>query len=536
MDSMSKTKGTTNASALTEDDASDGQEAIRRAFRGDSLIPSVAVVDGCGCHVGVSRGELLLRDGLSRYRRERRYPKVGSGLRRVLIMGDASITTAALRWCASTGAAVAIVGSDTRLLATSASGVEDARIRRQQALAAGNEMGLAIAKMLLGAKVRGQARIAGKALGRPDVAQTIDAFALMLEAAQSVDECRNLEATSAEIYWRAWAANPATALRFARTDVSKGRIPARWSQFDGRRSFIGSSNANKRSERPLNSLLNLGYRLAEIEVRLQCFGVGVDPAFGVVHLDRAGRDGMVLDVLEVARPIVEAFILDLVAERAFGRSDFYEAPDGAVRVLMPLSHDLAAAMPLFGKVTAPYVEKVRNLLATGVETKITRSNSLTGAARRAAAAKVKARKAAQALAAERGSERAIQHRPSVTASRLAGCVDCGAPITKPRRVRCDSCVDADPRQTPELRGRRAAAISSRRRAEAEWEEANPGQRWDPDYFAREIQPRLGAVRLLTIVEACGVSKATASTWRSGEWRPHTSHWVKLAELTGSRVV
>ena len=487
---MDKRKATTIASGVTGVDVADGQRAIVRTFRGDPLDSSVAVVDGRGCHVGVSRGELLLRDGLARCRRERRYPKVTHGLRRVLVLGDASITTAAMDWCQSTGVAVAVLGPDTKLLATSAGGVEDARIRRQQAAAPTNQLGLPIAKTLIGAKVLGQARVAGKILGRPDAAETIEAFGLALDNADSIDKCRSLEATSAEIYWRAWSGNPATALHFARADLSRGRIPTRWSQFDGRRSFIGSSNANKRSERPLNSLLNLGYRLAEIEVRLQCLAVCIDPAFGVVHFDRAGRDGMVLDILEVARPSVEAFVLDLAAERTFGRSDFHEAADGAVRVLMPLSHDLAAAMPLFGEATAPYVERVRNLLAGGVETKITRSNSLTGANRRAAAAKVKARKAAQALAAERGSERASRRRPSFTASRLGGCVDCGVPIATPRRIRCDRCVDADARQTPELRGRRAAAISSRRRAEAAWEKANPGVPLDADYFAREIQPRL----------------------------------------------
>jgi hypothetical protein len=391
-------------------------------------------------------------------------------------------------------------------------------------------------KTLLGAKVRGQAGIARKNLRRSDVAETIDAFALMLEGAEIPDECRSLEATCAEIYWRAWSGNPAPALRFSRSDLSKGRIPARWTQFDGRRSFIGSSNANRRSERPLNSLLNLGYRLAEIEVRLQCLAVGVDPSFGVVHLDRAGRDGMVLDILEVARPRVEALVLNLVAERTFRRSDFHEAPDGAVRVLMPLSHDLAASMPVFGQATAPYVEKVRNLLATGVETKITKSSSLTGANRKAAAAKVKARKAAQALAAQRGVERAERHRPSVTASRLGGCVDCGAPMTNPRRVRCDACIDSDPRQTPELRGRRGRAISSRRRVQAEWDSVHPGATRDLAWFDREVQPWLRTMRLSQIMEACGVAKGTASDWRTGRWRPHPSHWAKLAEAVGAEPV
>jgi hypothetical protein len=208
----------------------------------------------------------------------------------------------------------------------------------------------------------------------------------------------------------------------------------------------------------------------------------------------------------------------------FRRSDFHEAPDGAVKVLMPLSHKVSAATLSFGQVAAPHVEKVRNLLARGVETQITRTNPLTGAARRRAAAKVTARKMAQTLASERASI-PRRRKAGVSPSPLAGCVDCGAPVSEYHRVRCDSCIETDPRQSHELRGRRAAAISSRRRAEAEWEQANPGVQWDPDYFSKKIFPGLQGVKLSAIVEACGVSKGTAWDWRAGRWRPHPSHWM-----------
>ena len=35
-------------------------------------------------------------------------------------------------------------------------------------------------------------------------------------------------------------------------------------------------------------------------------------------------------------------------------------------------------------------------------------------------------------------------------------------------VRCDACISADPGQTPEVRGRRGAAIASRKRTLREW--------------------------------------------------------------------
>jgi len=98
-------------------------------------------------------------------------------------------------------------------------------------------------------------------------------------------------------------------------------------------------------------------------------------------------------------------------------------------------------------------------------------------------------------------------------------------VTNPRHVRCEACIDADPAQAPEIRGRRGAAIAARKRALSEWDKANPDAVYDPELFRREILP-----------EAChrealrdrrkrpGCSKAYASDIRRGKWTPHVSTW------------
>jgi CRISPR-associated protein Cas1 len=55
---------------------------------------------------------------------------------------------------------------------------------------------------------------------------------------------------------------------------------------------------------------------------------------------------------------------------------------------------------------------------------------------------------------------------------------------------------------------------------------------DPEWFSREVLPRLGAVKLSAILAACGVNKSTASSWRRGKTAPRASHWPALAELVG----
>jgi hypothetical protein len=44
--------------------------------------------------------------------------------------------------------------------------------------------------------------------------------------------------------------------------------------------------------------------------------------------------------------------------------------------------------------------------------------------------------------------------------------------------------------------------------------------FNPDRFALVILPALGASKLSAIVAACGVTKSTPSSWRTGKTTPH----------------
>lgn len=153
---------------------------------------------------------------------------------------------------------------------------------------------------------------------------------------------------------------------------------------------------------------------------------------------------------------------------------------------------------------------------------------LTTRRHRNAQATIKARKRVASQEAE--SARTRQRPASQDAPQLWSCPGCGGPVTNSRHVRCNGCIDADPGQAPAVRGVRGAAISARKRALRDWDEANPGLKYDPDYFAREILPGLAEVKLADIMEAAGVSKSYASTIRSEKFTPHLSTWGALAAL------
>jgi hypothetical protein len=279
----------------------------------------------------------------------------------------------------------------------------------------------------------------------------------------------------------------------------------------------------------VNSVLNYLFALVESEAILACQAVGLDPGLGLVHSDTKGRQSLALDVMEPTRPAVEAFVLDLVAERTFRKADFVEASDGHVRLRAPFTHRLAETLPEWRQGLAPIAEHVSHVLGAVMAGKYHPATPLTGSNVRNAQAVVKARKAAVRQAAV---STAARQRPASgqVALPLWTCPDCGGAVTNPRHVRCERCIAADPRQSGQVRGRRGAAIAARKRALAEWELANPGVTYDPELFTREILPGLAVVKLSEIVEATGMSKASASDVRRGKWTPHVSTWRALVGL------
>ncbi len=474
---------------------------------------------------------LEVHDGIGPHRRTRRYDKASHGLHRVVILNAAGIVSLdALRWCSGLGIGVLVLGPDgTCQLASTPRMTDDARLRRTQALAPFEPYGLDVARELLGAKLAGHARLLVSRFGDDETACTILDLADALRGAETIEEARQLEASAAALYFGSWSGRPECAPTFAAKD--RRRIPPHWSRYEGRRSVLASSSANRKAERPVNALLNYCFALLEAEAVLACQAVGLDPGLGIVHADARGRVSMALDLMEPVRPEVEGFVLDMVEHRTFRKAEFTETSDGHVRLLAPLTHELAETMPTWARSLAPFAEKVAHTLGRAMDGKYEPATPLTSSRIKAAQAIVKARKVEAMRRATRGAAR---QRPASEPAALPlwTCPDCGGAVTNPRHVRCEPCIAADPTQAPEIRGRRGAAIAARKRVLSEWEKANLGTVHDPELFLREILPRLATVKLSEIVGATGMSKASASDVRCGKWTPHVSTWSALAALTG----
>src|SRR5580658_8417731 len=136
----------------------------------------VVTLFGYGTTVRVDRGHLVLEDGIGNDRRQARFPRVGHGLRRLVVVGsDGMISLAALRWLADQDASFVMLNRDGSVLATTGPvRSSDSKLRRAQSLSLSNGTALRIARELICQKLLGQERVARHKLMD---CQTADAIA-----------------------------------------------------------------------------------------------------------------------------------------------------------------------------------------------------------------------------------------------------------------------------------------------------------------------------------------------------------------------
>lgn len=501
----------------------------------------IVTLSGYGVKVSVDRRHLAVSDGIGRQRRAGRFAKATSRIKRLVVIAQTGfVTLDALRWLHDAKAAFVQLDHDGSVLTASiGGGLDDARLRRAQALLPMTEYRLTIARELLEAKMKGQLAVLDS-FGLAGGSAVCEALAL-LDRADRPDVVLIAEAKAAEAYWDAWADVP---MEFARRD----HVPDHWRTFGMRRSPLTLRPRN--AANPLNAILNYLYTLLEIEARLALIARGLDPGLALFHADEANRQSLAADVMEPARPHVDAFVLNLARTRTFSAKDFAETREGACRLASCLAQEFAPTMAHWAKLVAPYAESVARHIARlaknglGIAAPIGPKPSIDRAR-----VKVRARPIAEPIA-----PKAVLSVPIATAPNA--CRRCGAKLTIRKRLFCDQClsdrreetlaaatpkfnaagsakiaamraVGVDPTTTPEAQRRRAASASQQRKAGVAWRDDGSLNGVD---FGRDILPKLERLPVRAIAEAMGASLSHGSKVRGGKLVPHKRHWNALAKL------
>jgi CRISPR-associated endonuclease Cas1 len=94
---------------------------------------------------------------------------------------------------------------------------------------------------------------------------------------------------------------------------------------------------------PANAILNYAYAILEGQTCQALSAAGFDLACGFLHADRRGRDALVYDFMEMARPAVDGRLLAFLQSPTFHAGDFTCVSDGSCRLHPQLARAVVAA-------------------------------------------------------------------------------------------------------------------------------------------------------------------------------------------------
>ena len=171
-------------------------------------------------------------------------------------------------------------------------------------------------------------------------------------AVRSVNDVLMVEAGSAAAYFGAWKGLPLRWVRRPKPAI----VPPAWHFADGRSAMRARSGlTNRNATHPVNAMLNYAYAVLHSQVQLEAVREGYDPRLGIMHESRSDAQALVLDLMEVRRPAVDAAVLKFVANAIFSAGDFVIRDDGVCRLAPQLARSVAQ-LPLAKSAILPELE------------------------------------------------------------------------------------------------------------------------------------------------------------------------------------
>ncbi len=256
----------------------------------------VLVLDQYGGALKKSGQELVAQQGQSVLAR-----MPAAQVDEVLVMGNVSLSSAALRFLAETGKSLSLWSGQGRWLGTltpMSGGNVLVRLGQYETWRR-DDRRLAIAREIVRGKLHNmRVLLRRRQAGDSSGAQALRRVSQTLANVSDLPTLLGVEGSASRAYFAA----------------VKREISAEWS-FDGR---------NRRPPRdPVNALLSFGYALLAKDMTHLIATVGLDPWLGIYHGIKYGRPGLALDLMEEFRPvIVDATVLALINRRVIVPGDF----------------------------------------------------------------------------------------------------------------------------------------------------------------------------------------------------------------------
>ena len=234
------------------------------------------------------------------------------------VFGGIHVTPAAMALCAEHCVAVSFLTESGRLLArVDAPGSGNVLLRREQFRAADDEgKRAAIARAIVAGKIHNTRNLllrAAREAAAAEDSQPLAAAAVRLGdslpavgAAADADSVRGYEGDAARVYFENF-----------KHMVRQNR---------------DSFTPNGRTRRPpldrMNALLSFLYGMLRHDCAAALQAAGLDPSVGFLHVDRPGRPGLALDLMEEFRPLIADRVALALVNRQQVTADGFAVRDG----------------------------------------------------------------------------------------------------------------------------------------------------------------------------------------------------------------
>lgn len=295
------------------------------------------ILGGHGVRLRIDHGSLLVQNGFTHYPQKREewrffpgHPDLPSRI--IVVDADGSLTFDVLAWLSTQcipliqvnwqGESIVVAGAhgyvaDTKL------------VQAQKATYANETRRLAICRQLVTDKIAGTLETLETAIPNSsarDVAlsETVSSLQQLRKTPpQDAHGLRGIEGRVAQAYFRSWRP---IALNW----TGRKPTPAEWKQVGPRVS--PKSGTNRDATHPVNAMLNYGYAILESQVQIGVSAAGLDPYIGYFHGRWRGKQGLVLDLMEPMRPVVDRAVLGFVQQHTFSAGDVTLRDDGVCRL------------------------------------------------------------------------------------------------------------------------------------------------------------------------------------------------------------
>jgi CRISP-associated protein Cas1 len=337
------------------------EKADKKLAHSDAL-----VVTGYGVSLSVLRGSLVVKQGRTHMAKERTPITLHRNIHeieRIVIIGDGYFTSESLSWCKEQAISVILLERDGTLLQSlTPENESNAALRMKQYQALNTIKGLKIAIDLIRQKTEAQVSTLSKHLELEDV----DAVSKYLykslrdiDRVKSVEKLRLIEASNAGKYFQCFIGIP---LKWRPGDMKI--IPEHWKTITNRTSPINSNGSGRWAINPFHCMLNYQYALLESACKQALTSQGFDTELGYLHSIKLHRSGLVFDILEIWRPLVEHTVLKLVSSMTFRKGDIIVGDHGEAKLSAQLARYVASCYSVpQSEIDATVLQLRRDLLS-----------------------------------------------------------------------------------------------------------------------------------------------------------------------------